>query len=217
MNTPALQKVTLALVTEESTRHFITDADRLGFPADSIPESLETDLGTNWPLYYCGLDADGTAIYRQNPRANKAVTLRVRNADPDGREGTRTKAIDALLAELIGLTETSAKVRAELADKITRNDETALCALIHMHSAPESIQKAKHAQAVLSLLQQAPAHERIAELRRYVKQADAWLDAWRPNLESHPLRTVFNAAEYEAVKELRQIVLAAIEPSVKAK
>lgn len=210
MNT--LQKVTLALVTEEATRHFVTDAARLGFPADAIPESLDTDLGTEAPLLYCGLDDEGTAMYRQKPKANKAVALRVRNADP-GR--AQSKRIDALIEQLEAVIETSRHARAELAAKISCSDDAALTAVVHMHSAPEAIHKAKQARTVLSMLREAPARERVDELRRYVKQADAWLDVWQPNLGSHPLRTVIDAAEHEAVRELRQMVRAAIEPSAK--
>lgn len=209
MNT--LQKVTLALVTEEATRHFVTDAARLGFPADVLPESLETDLGTEAPLLLWSLDAEGTAVYRQKAKAQKAVSLRVRNVNPGL---VQIKRIDALIVRLEALIETSRHARAELAAKISCGDDAALSALVQMptYSALEAIHKAKQARTVLSMLREVPARERADELRRYVKQADAWLDVWRPNL-AHPLRTVIDAGEHEAVRELRQMVRAYIEPN----
>lgn len=215
MQTPSLQKVTLTLVTEEQPQVYVSDAARLGFNADRIPSSLLTDLGNGRALKLIGRDSFGTVIYEQPKWRGLPDPIRLRVTIAEA--SAERKAIAGLRAELASYVETGVSVRAELAGKISRNDETALCALIHMHSAPGAIQKAKYAQELLNKLDATPSDEQVAVLRRCVKQIDGWLDTWQPNIGSHPLRSVFNAAEYEAVRELRLIIRSAIEPSAKTK
>lgn len=215
MQTPSLQKVTLTLVTEEQPQVYVSDAARLGFSADRIPSSLLTDLGNGRALKLIGRDSFGTVIYEQPKWRGlpDPIRLRVTIAEANAER----KAIGVLRTQLASYVETGVSARAELAGKISRNDETALCALINMHSAPGVIQKAKYARELLDRLDATPSDEHVAVLRRCAKQIDGWLDTWQPNIDSHPLRSVFNAAEYEAVRELRLIIRAAIEPSAKAK
>lgn len=123
------------------------------------------------------------------------------------------ETLDALIDQLSDLVEIGRHARAELAAKISCGDDAALAALAHMQSTPEAIHKAKQARTVLTMLREVPAHHKVEGLRRYVKQADAWLETWRPNLGTHPLRTVVDAGEHEAVREVRQMVRAALDPN----
>lgn len=205
----SIPTVTAALASEHRPHIYVAEAAALGFPAVA-PQYLATDLGNQAALYFTGLDSKGTAIYKQTGRG-AALSLHVLGANRERAEqaSARAKVIAALREKLEANIGQSERAREELARKITASDDSALCALRNLHSAPALLYSSVYSKTVLKELAAAGEGQEDEALRMSLRRLDRWLESWSPSGCSGSPMLIYLLAEYEAVKELaREIRLA---------